>query len=192
MCFRIHERDGSPASRVPRSATVVVCFRTRGRVARVAGVERAVGTPDDIDEMGWWMGVVERARPEPAPIRTRFRRRQTGNYNPLSKRRRRDMVAGRRETPSGRRARNTPLQGVRLPPHGWGGTREAPLCFESEENLQPGAKLRSTRCSRRYLDATPVLRRGGSAQALEAGISRHAWSVGRARHVPIRCARSAH
>jgi hypothetical protein len=171
MCFRVYERDGSPASRVTRSPPLVVNFFAGGGIARIAGIEGAVGTPDDVDEMGGWVDLVVRARRGAALFRTRIlHRHQTGNCSPLSKPPHRDTVAGRMARPSGRRARNMPLQAARFQSPGWGATRAAPLCFESEENLQPGAKLRSTKCFRRSPGARPVLRRGGSARAPEEGI----------------------
>ena len=171
MCFRVHERDGAPASRVTRSPALVVNFLASRRIARVAGIERPVRTPDDVDEMGWWMSMGGRARRDAALVRTRFlHRHQIGNCSLLSKPPHRDTVAGRTGRRSGRRAHSMPLQDARLQPPGWGATRAAPLCFESEENLQPGAKLRSTKYFRRSLGARPVLRRGGSAPAPEEGI----------------------
>jgi hypothetical protein len=171
MCLRVRERDGPPASCVTRSPPLVVNPLAGRGIASVAGIERAVGTSNDVDEMGWRICMVVRARREAALFRTGFHhRRQTGNCNPLSKRPHRDTVAAQTERLSGRRARSMRLQGARLQAPGWGATREAPLCFESEENLQPGAKLRSTKCFRRSPGARPVLQCGGSARVPEGGI----------------------
>src|SRR5258706_9719821 len=96
MCFRVYERDGSPASRVTRSLPLVVTFFGGWGIGRVAGIERVVGTPDDVDERGWWVGLVVRARRGAALFRTRIlHRHQTGNCSPLSKPPHRDTVAGR-------------------------------------------------------------------------------------------------
>src|SRR2546430_9790306 len=45
----VHERDGTTAARVFRAAPAVVRMLALLRIARVAGVERAVRTPDAVD-----------------------------------------------------------------------------------------------------------------------------------------------
>jgi hypothetical protein len=39
-------------------------------IAGIAGIESAVGTSNDVDEMGWRIGIVVRARREAALFRT--------------------------------------------------------------------------------------------------------------------------
>jgi hypothetical protein len=49
--FLIHQPHRTPARGVPRATAAVVCPFARTRVSRTAGVQRAVGATDDVDEV---------------------------------------------------------------------------------------------------------------------------------------------
>jgi hypothetical protein len=49
--FGVHEPDGPPARRIACAAPAVVRLLTREWITRVAGIQRAVGAPNDVDEM---------------------------------------------------------------------------------------------------------------------------------------------
>jgi hypothetical protein len=50
-CLKIDEAYRTPAGRISSAAAVVVHVLALLRIARVPGVERAVGAADDVDEM---------------------------------------------------------------------------------------------------------------------------------------------